>query len=286
MVTVEARAKINLTLDILGMRQDKFHAVETIMQTVDLYDTVELERTDGEITLAVDNPDVPEGKENLAWQAAAYMKKRHLTDKQGVSIKIAKRIPMGAGLGGGSADAAAVIRGINELYGLNLSGAKLCRRGAKIGSDVPFCVHGGTALGTGRGEILTELPPLGKLYVVIAKPDFSVSTAWAYGQFDKIKTDLRVDTRSVEACLFAHDAVGVAKLLGNVLEIPIVAEYPQIKKLKEIMLSCGALGALMSGSGSAVYALVKTKAQVKKIVTALKKENVEIFSTETYIANA
>ena len=283
MLTIEARAKINLTLDITGLRPDGFHAITTIMQTIGLSDTVELTKATGAIALDIaDNPDVPTGEQNLAWQAAQLLRENYLSPTDGVSIKLTKRIPMGAGLAGGSTDAAAVLAGMDRLYGLRLSPEELCRVGAELGSDIPFCLRGGTMLATGRGEILTELPPLPHTYVVLAKPNFAVSTPWAYREYDRLGTKFRPDTSAMRQSLAVGDRNGAAKLLGNALEIPVAAKYPEIKRLKQIMLAAGALGALMSGSGSTVFALTENKMRAEAVASALSAENVTVFVTETY----
>ena len=185
MVKVEANAKINLTLDILGVRPDGFHEVEMVMQSVGLSDQVGLEKQPEGISLWTDASEIPADETNLAWKAAHIFLDVYKI-QSGVSIAVEKRIPIAAGLAGGSTDAAGVLIGMNRLFETRLSAKELCELGEKIGSDVPFCIKGGTMLATGRGEILRRLPDLPSLSVVLAKPPVSVSTAWAYKSYDML----------------------------------------------------------------------------------------------------
>ncbi len=187
MITLNANAKINLTLDILGVRQDGYHEVAMVMQEVSLHDTLTMEKTASGIRLSIEvegqKGELPADETNLCWKAADLVQKEYNLSG-GVDIHLVKRIPMAAGLAGGSADAAAVLKGMNQLFSLNLTEMELCRLGAKLGSDIPFCIMGGTMLATGRGEILTRLPDFPESYVVLAKPEVGVSTAWAYKTYD------------------------------------------------------------------------------------------------------
>ena len=184
MVTVEANAKINLTLDILGKRPDGFHEVAMVMQTIGLHDTLVMEKTERDIELSINVPWLKADEKNLAWRAAELIRQEYGLEG-GVRIELTKRIPVAAGLAGGSADAAAVLKGMNDLYGLQLDEKKLCELGARLGSDIPFCIMGGTMLATGRGEVLTRLSDMPETWVVLAKPRVSVSTAWAYQNYDE-----------------------------------------------------------------------------------------------------
>ena len=184
MVTIEANAKINLTLDILGKRPDGFHEVAMVMQTIGLHDTMVMEKTESEIELSISVPWLKADEKNLAWRAAELMR-QEFNLGGGVRMELTKRIPIAAGLAGGSADAAAVLKGMNDLYGLQLSEEKLCELGARLGSDIPFCIKGGTMLATGRGEVLKRLSDMPETWVVLAKPRISVSTAWAYQNYDE-----------------------------------------------------------------------------------------------------
>ena len=268
MLTVNGYAKINLTLDILGKRADGYHEVEMIMQTVELHDSLELAKRPTGIELNADAPGLPLGEKNLAWQAADLILGEHLPGA-GVHIGLTKRIPMAAGLAGGSADAAAVLRGVNELYDLKLPPTELCRLGARLGSDIPFCIMGGTMMATGRGEVLRRLPDFAPTWVVLAKPEESVSTAWAYRKFDEIGANVHPSAAEMERKIAAGDVGGAAKLVANVLENAVCAEHEIISQIKKVMLDNGAAGALMSGSGSAVFALAESEDVAEKIAAAL-----------------
>lgn len=281
MVTVNGNAKINLTLDILGTREDGFHEVSMVMQEIDLHDTLELEKTGEGISLEIDAPGLEADERNLAWKAAALMMEEYAI-KGGVRIKLAKHIPIAAGLAGGSADAAAVLCGMNQLYGLGLSKEELCKQGARLGSDIPFCIMGGTMLATGRGEMLRALPECPEAYVVLAKPPVSVSTAWAYQQYDSVGSPKHPDNEAMEEVLQKYDIIGVAKLLCNVLENVTIKKYEMIEQYKKIMLEQGAMASMMSGSGPTVFALARTKSEAENIAACMKERTeADIFVAKT-----
>lgn len=255
-LTEQAYAKLNLTLDILGKRQDGYHEVETVMQQITLYDEVEIDVETGEDwTLTCDWEEVPQDSANLAWIAAGVFYKAIGKDPQGIAIRITKRIPMGAGLAGGSADAAAVLRALNRHEGEPYTIWELARLGAKVGSDVPFCVLGGTCFGTGRGEKLQQLIPMPQCFYCIAKPEFSVSTPALYQAFDEAETIWHPDTKGMLKSLDQHDLMHVAGHVGNAMEALVAAEHPEIAEIKQTMQDCGALGVAMTGSGSAVFGI-------------------------------
>lgn len=255
-LTEQAYAKLNLTLDILGKREDGYHEVETVMQQITLYDDVEIDVETGEDwSLTCDWEEVPQDSANLAWIAAGVFYKAIGKDPQGISIRITKRIPMGAGLAGGSADAAAVLRALNRHEGEPYTIWELARLSAKIGSDVPFCVLGGTCFGTGRGEKLQQLIPMPQCFYCIAKPDFSVSTPALYRAFDDAETVWHPDTKGMLKSLDQHDLMHVAGHVGNAMEALVAAERPEIAEIKQTMQDCGALGVSMTGSGSAVFGI-------------------------------
>lgn len=282
MLIVKANAKINLTLDVLGTREDGFHEVAMIMQTVGLHDTLYLSKTDGEIKLAHRIPYLPRDARNLAWKAAKLMIDRFSLDG-GVHIRLEKHIPVAAGLAGGSADAAAVLKGMNILYKLHLSREELCRLGAELGSDIPFCLQGGTMLATGRGECLERLPEMPDCYVVLAKPPFSVSTPWAYAEYDKLQEVHHPDNRAMEQAIAGKDLRQIAGLMGNVLENVTLAKYTELEDYKKIMLEHGALASMMSGSGPTVFCLVENRPTALKIANALrKKTRAHIYVTRTW----
>jgi len=249
-----AYAKLNLTLDILNKREDGFHEIESIMQQITLRDDIEIDLETGEDwKLECDQEGVPTDSENLAWKAAGLFYKTIGKDPQGITIRITKRIPMGAGLGGGSADAAAVLTALNRHEGEPFTKWDLARLGAKIGSDVPFCVVGGTALAKGRGEKVAQLLPMPQCFYCVAKPEFSVSTPELYTKWDEIEKPYHPDIHGMGRALDQQDLLHVAGYLGNAFEPLVSAEHPEIERIKETMKDCGALGCAMTGSGSAVF---------------------------------
>lgn len=286
MLTVKANAKINLTLDILGKREDGFHEVSMVMQSVNLHDTIELEKIESGIELEIDIPNLKADSSNLAWRAAELLiNECHV--KGGVSIKLKKVIPMAAGLAGGSADAAAVLRGMNGLYGLGLTTEKLCEYGARLGSDIPFCIMGGTMLATGRGEVLEKLSPMPKTFVVLAKPPVDVSTAWAYGEYDSVGVEEHPDNKLFCQELEKGDVKAISGLLCNVLESVTIKRYEVISRLKDVMLQQGALASMMSGSGPTVFGITTSKTVAENIAAAVRKAVPEaaVFISETASEN-
>ncbi len=267
-LVLAARAKINLALDVLFKRADGYHEVAMVMQTLALADRVTL-AADDEISVVSTAADLDCGPSNLAYRAAAVLRERCGVGR-GVRVTLEKNIPLAAGLAGGSADAAAVLRGLNILWGLGLSLGDLEEIGAALGSDVPFCLRGGTVLATGRGEKLRTLPALPRAWVVLAKPPVSVSTAWVYGNYRGERVTARPDVAGMSACLAAGDLSGVAGRLANVLETVTVPAHPEIAALKAAMMDRGAMASLMSGSGPTVFGLVDNLRQAEQIAAALR----------------
>lgn len=266
----KAPAKINLTLDALYKRPDGYHELEMVMTTVDLYDRVDLqERADRRITLESSSGLVPQDERNLAFLAAKLLQEKTGVRK-GVHIYIEKNIPIAAGLAGGSSDAAATLRGLNRLWGLGLSLEELAEIGAKIGSDVPFCVYSNTALAKGRGEILEPLPAPPKCWVVLAKPSQGVSTANIFQRLQVNHIQHHPKTSQMIDALYQQDFDGIVSLLGNVLEPVTMSIYPLVSKTKSKMEKFGADGVLMSGSGPTVFGLVQKESKAKRIVNSLK----------------
>ncbi|MBR5913797.1 MAG: 4-(cytidine 5'-diphospho)-2-C-methyl-D-erythritol kinase [Selenomonadaceae bacterium] len=288
MIVELARAKINLTLDILKLREDGFHEVEMIMQTLELADEVELTRIKSGIEFSVDTSqieggeNIPTDEKNLAYRAVLAMRE-HCGKDFGVVINLRKKIPVAAGLGGGSADAAAVLRGINWLYDLNLSIEELCKIGAKIGSDVPFCVVEGTWLARGRGENLYQLAPFKSYAVILLKPHLEISTAWAYKTFDELPTDSihHPPTYRIIEYFRARDFDSAFKVFGNVLEPVAQKVFPELESYKAKLIEAGAKVALMSGSGPTIFALAD-KVDVDKIVASIENLPVQIFVTQIF----
>ena len=283
-ITLSAYAKVNLTLDILGKRDDGYHEVDMILQSIGLCDMVEIsKRTEG-ISVQTDGADLPDDNTNLAYKAAEVFFAEQNIDG-GANIRVTKRIPMAAGLAGGSADAAAVLRGLNEIFATDLSNDELCRMGAIIGSDVPFCILGGTYRGMGRGEILQRLPNKLTLPVVIAKPPVSVSTAWAYTEYDRHPAEKHPDNENITKAIKTGDTKKIAALLCNVLESVTIRAYPVIEEYKRMMTDLGASAALMSGSGPTVFGIVESVEQAKKIAGVMRTDtDAAVFVTETISA--
>lgn len=278
-ISVKAPAKINLTLDVLGKRPDGYHEVEMVMTTVDLADRVDLTlREDGRITLDCSASFVPDDIRNHAYKAAVLLKERYHVS-QGVHLYIDKQIPVAAGLAGGSSDAAAALRGLNHLWGLQLSIDQLAELGAEIGSDVPFCVYGGTALAKGRGEQIVHLGPPAPCWVILAKPPVGVSTADVYGQLQLSQIRQHPQTVHMLKAIEEQDFFLMCRSLGNVLENVTMKLHPQVRQIKELMLASGADGVLMSGSGPTVFALVQKEAKVNRIYNALRG-----FVKDVYVA--
>lgn len=258
MITLQepAYAKLNLTLDILHKREDGYHEIESIMQQITLRDDIEIDLETGEDwKLECDWEDVPTDSKNLAWKAAGLFYKEIGKDPRGVTIRITKRIPMGAGLAGGSADAAAVLTALNRHEGEPFSKWDLARLSAKIGSDVPFCVVGGTALTKGRGEKVAQLLPMPQCFYCVAKPEFSVSTPELYARWDEAQEPYHPDIHGMGRALDQQNLMHAAGYLGNAFEPLVAAEHPEIEAIKEKMRDCGALGCAMTGSGSAVFGI-------------------------------
>jgi len=269
-ISVKAPAKINLTLDVLAKRPDGYHEVEMVMTTVDLADRVDLTlRGDGEITLDCSASFVPDDIRNHAYKAAVLLKERYQV-REGVHLYIDKQIPVAAGLAGGSSDAAATLRGLNQLWNLGLTLDELAAVGSEIGSDVPFCVYGGTALAKGRGEQITHLGAPAPCWVILAKPPIGVSTADVYGNLRVQEIANHPLTGQMLRAIHEQDFTMMCHVLGNVLENVTLSLHPQVRQIKELMLASGAEGVLMSGSGPTVYALVQKEAKVHRIYNALR----------------
>lgn len=252
-----AFAKINLTLDVLGKRPDGYHDLKSIMQTISLRDDIRLEVGTGEPwKLECDVEGIPCDETNLAWKAAKIYCDTLKKDPDGLNIHITKRIPVEAGLGGGSADAAAVLRALNRHFCAPLSIMALAELGAQVGSDVPFCVIGGTAMVEGRGERIRKLPAMPECIFVVVKPDFSVSTPELYRKLDETAIARRPDQNTMEAALLSGDIGRVANHLDNVFDPVVTADHLELNYIKSICNSYGSLGQLMTGSGSAVYAIL------------------------------
>lgn len=277
MLFVKAPAKINLTLDVLYKRPDNYHEVEMIMTTVDLADRIGLESTaDGEIKIISADRFVPNDSKNLAYQAAQLLKDTYGI-QEGVSILIEKEIPIAAGLAGGSSDAAATLKGLNELWQLGLTLDELAELGAKIGSDVSFCIYGGTALATGRGEKITELPAPPTCWVVLAKPKVGVSTADVYGGL-KLDEMEHPNTAQMIQAIETDNYELLCQSVGNVLESVTFKLHPEVITIKEQMKRFGADAVLMSGSGPTVFGLVDNESRMSRIYNGLRGFCEEVYA--------
>ena len=268
-----AFAKVNLTLDVLGKREDGYHDIKSIMQAISIRDDVEIDiGTCKPWSLTCTDPKIPTDERNLAWKAAKVYCDTMKKDPEGLTIRITKRIPTGAGLGGGSADAAAVLRALNKHYGDPLSVMALAELGAQVGSDVPFCVLCGTAMVEGRGERLRRLPDLPECFFVVCKPDFSCSTAELYGKLDAATIGKRPDHQAMESALLAGDLGKVCENIHNVFDPLVTEEHLELNYIKSIFNSYGAVGYQMTGSGSAVFAIV-TEFEYAAVICNMLKEN-------------
>ena len=268
-----AFAKLNLTLDVLGKRKDGYHNLQSVMQTISIRDDVEIDVGTGKPwKLLCSLEGIPTDETNLAWKAAKVYCDAMGKDPGGLEIRILKRIPSGAGLGGGSADAAAVLRALNRHYGEPLSILALAELGAQVGSDVPFCTIGGTAMVEGRGELLRKLPDMPDCVFVVCKPDFSVSTPELYRKIDEVAIAHHPDNRAMESALLAGDLCAVAENVYNVFDPVVTAEHLELNYIKSICHSYGALNQQMTGSGSAVFA-VMSEFEYAAVVCNMLKEN-------------
>ena len=273
-----AFAKLNLTLDVLGKREDGYHDLKSVMQTISIRDDVEIDIGTGKPwSLECSAEGIPTDRKNLAWKAAEVFCQAMKKDPDGISIRIHKRIPSGAGLGGGSADAAAVLRALNRHYGSPLSVLALAELGARVGSDVPFCVLCGTAMVEGRGERLRKLPDLPDCVFVVCKPDFSVSTPELYQKIDTVAIAHHPDNTAMESALLAADLGKIADLIENVFDPVVTAEHLELNYIKSICNSYGALGMQMTGSGSAIYAIMPSFEYAAVVCNMLKENYPSVF---------
>ena len=280
---VQACAKLNLTLDILGKRPDGYHDLCMVMQSVTLADTITLTENRGEgLRVRTNLRFLPTGEKNLAAAAALRFWEAREQEPENLDIAIEKRIPVCAGMAGGSSDAAAVLRALNARAGEPFSPRELAKVGERVGSDVPYCVLGGTALAEGRGEELTPLPPLPRCWVVVCKPDFPVSTPELFAQADRVKLRRRPDTKGILAALEAGDLGGVARRMYNVFEDVMPRRlYVRVAEIKNELIQRGALGANMSGSGPTAFGLFDRRGAAEEALSALRERYRDTFLCET-----
>ena len=280
---IQAFAKLNLTLDILGKREDGYHDLRMVMQSITLADTLTLEENQGEgLRVSANLRFLPTGEKNLAAAAALRFWEALGREPEDLDIRIEKRIPVCAGMAGGSSDAAAVLRALNQRAGDPFAPKELARLGERVGSDVPYCVLGGTALAEGRGEVLTPLAPLPRCWVVACKPDFPISTPELFAQADRVKLRRRPDTAGLVAALEAGDLGGVARRMYNVFEDVLPARlYTRVAEIKNILIQCGALGANMSGSGPTAFGLFDRPEAAQEARACLAQRYRDTFLCET-----
>lgn len=281
MTTQKAYAKINIGLDVLRRRKDGYHEVKMVMQTVDICDDLSFEKTwRPGIELCTDCGSLPMDKGNLVYRAAELLfQEKGIAE--GVKITLVKRIPIAAGMAGGSSDAAATMRGLNELFWMGYSIQELQALGVRLGADIPYCLVGGTMLAEGIGEILTPLPAPPSCYLVVAKPDIDVSTAFVYGNLHADTLTYHPDIDGMVGALYDGNLRGITERLGNVLETVTVEEYPVIVRLKELLREQGAENALMSGSGPTVFGIFMQKDEAEKAACAVRERRLagQVFVT-------
>lgn len=277
---IKAYAKINLGLDVAQKLPNGYHEVRMIMQTVGIYDELTLEKTDAGIYLTTDSGELPTDENNLIYRAARLMQQTYQIEG-GVRIHLRKAIPIAAGMAGGSTDAAATMKGMNNLFGLGLSVPELMDLSVRIGADVPYCILGGTALAEGIGEKLTSLPAAPTCHVLIAKPDINVSTKYVYEHLDSAGIQHHPDIDGMVSAIRAGSLPGILERLENVLEAVTIPLYPVIADLKKRMLELGAAGSLMSGSGPTVFGIFTDREKASDAYEQLLSENIakQIFLT-------
>lgn len=283
-ISLKALAKINLGLDVVRRREDGYHEVRMIMQTIQLYDRLDIKRTqEPGIQIQTNLSFLPVNENNLIYKAAKLlMDEFSITD--GVSVKLDKCIPVAAGMAGGSTDAAAMLIGVNRLFSLGLTKRQLMERGVQIGADVPYCIMRGTALAEGIGEALSPLPPMVKCPVLIAKPSISVSTKFVYQNLKLDDTTIHPDIDRLIDDIKAKNLHDIAAHMGNVLETVTIPNYPVIDEIKKHMLSNGAVGAMMSGSGPTVFGLFDDEDTAKKAYKAMRSSHLarQVYLTSVY----
>lgn len=279
---LNAYAKVNLALNVLGPRDDGYHDVETVLHTIDLHDAVTLREQEEGIEVRTDSPAVPADARNLVVRAAQVLRDTFGVQR-GVEIDIRKGIPVASGLGGGSSDAAITLMGLVQMWKIRLNGRGLLSLAASLGSDVPFFLEGGAALARGRGDRVSWLPPLPTTWIVLARPRVEVSTAWAYGSLDLPSVALRPDAGAMVEAMRREDLPGVGRLLGNVFEGLLVRTHPVVGDLKRRMLAGEAYGATLSGTGPTVFGLMANEAAARKTAEDLAAlPDVEVVVSRTF----
>ena len=280
MKTLTAPAKVNLALDILGTRPDGYHDMRMVMQTISLCDTVTVEETASGFELRTDGDFIPAGKKTLEQRAAEAFFETVGHPMPGLRVKLEKVTPAYAGLGGGSADVAALLRILRDAYAPAMPTEALERIGFAVGSDMPFCIRGGTALAEGRGEVLTDLTPLPDCWFVLCKPDFGIPTPTLFARVDGGELTRRPDIDGMRLALETGDLAGVAARLGNVFEEVLPEEYREVFTIKKRLLELGALNAAMSGSGPTVFGIFAERKTALRAAEALKADYAQTYLAE------
>lgn len=282
-LTEYAYAKINLSLDVLEKRGDGYHEMKMLMQTASLCDDINIAISDGHgnISVTTNRRYLPSDSRNIAWKAASLFISELNIRNYDISIDIKKRIPVCAGLGGGSADGAAVLRGLDRIFGASLGFLKLEALGERLGSDVPFCIAGGTSLAYGRGELIEPLSPMPDCHIVICKPAFAVSTPELFKKIDSVKLRLHPDTEGMISAIEEKNLPGIAHRLYNVFEDAGMERYEEILSIKNSLYDSGALGSVMSGTGSAVYGIFDCREKAENAFSSLSAVYEECFLAQT-----
>ncbi|WP_315081496.1 4-(cytidine 5'-diphospho)-2-C-methyl-D-erythritol kinase [uncultured Clostridium sp.] len=279
-MNVKAYAKINISLDVIGKREDGYHLLKMIMQNIDLYDIVQVEKIPSGIKLKCNKSYVPTDERNLAYKAAKLFKETY-NIKSGIYINIEKNIPVSAGLAGGSTDAAAVLKIMNKMFNINVPQQELMNLGLKLGADVPYCICGGTALCEGIGEKVTKLKPFRDKILVVVKPPFGVSTKEVYKAFDLSKVIFHPKTNELISNIEKNNIDFIANNMKNLLENVTLGRYKIISTIKEEINICGALGSMMSGSGPTVFGFFDDMLKAQKCYEKMKEKYVDVFITRT-----
>jgi len=281
-IEIDSYSKINLTLNILARRQDGYHDIETIMQSINLADKISIKEEKEGIKIKCSHPLVPVDSQSLTYRTAEKILNRYRITK-GVKIEIDKKIPLASGMAGGSANSASILVGINKLFTLNLSNKDLREIGEELGMDVPFCIQNGTALAYHKGEKVTPLPLINPpLWIITINPGFEIPTKWAYNNLDldQIKKE-KNNTKAMLRALKVRKLQGIATNLFNSFEGLVIEKYPEIGEIKDRLIEEGALGALMSGSGPTVFGIAQNRGQALKICKKLKSEYKSIWAVQT-----
>lgn len=279
---LNAYAKINLTLDVLGDRPDGYHDIETVLHTVELHDSLILREDGNGIVLRCTGPEVPPEQQNIVHRAAHLLRETFQISR-GIEIELTKRIPVAAGLGGGSSDAAVTLLGLAQMWKLRVDDRQLMELGSKIGSDVPFFLVGGAALAMGRGERVRMVRPLPTTWVVIARPPLQITSEWAYKALDHEAVRKRPNTPALVRALEGEDARGVGHLLCNVFEDAVIAHHPAVGAIRDRMASHRPLGVSLSGTGPACFAMAANEAAAEEIAASLRTmDGVEVVITRTF----